>query len=162
MIYCYINITQPTSEKPPLAVDDNYHREPHLNIMQRARDFCMLSNKWDVFITPLLSRPRELWGTWTKRILQARCGMQLQKSMFSRHPQADARVSSQRLWKHAQSRTNSSSTKPNPAWGEVDTKVSPLAEELFIDVCWEKQFSSMEWHWALQPYLVDTNWTPYF
>lgn len=44
------------------------------------------------------------------------------KTMFFRHPQADAHVSSQRLWKHTQSCTNSSYTKPNPAWGRSGHK----------------------------------------
>lgn len=115
--------------------------------MQRVQDFCVSSNKWDVFITPLPSRLRELWGSWTKRILQARCGMQLQETMFSRHPQADAHVNSERLWKHGQSCTNSSYTKPNPAWGRSGHKsLTSSWESIHRCLLGEvKKKSSLQW-----------------
>lgn len=56
------------------AVDDNQHRNPQLDDVQRIRDFGTLTPKWDVFIKLFPSGPRELCRGGGGEILRARGG----------------------------------------------------------------------------------------
>lgn len=48
-------LIQASSEKPPLAIERNQHRDPQQHNMQRMRDPGTASPEWDVFIKPLFS-----------------------------------------------------------------------------------------------------------
>lgn len=48
--YPKIGTPQPTSVKLLFSVDENCHKDPQLDNMQRVRDFRVLITKWDFFL----------------------------------------------------------------------------------------------------------------
>lgn len=43
-------------------VDDNLHRNLQMENVQRGGDFGVLTAQWDLFVTPITLRPRDLCG----------------------------------------------------------------------------------------------------
>ena len=104
---CYLGgtdlcLAQPTSDKLPPATDENKHRDPQTDNMQKVRDLGTLSPNREGSIKFFLTGTRKLCGRGGRKSIKARGDGRYRESRPSRHNRAGTHMNSQRLWQHAQ------------------------------------------------------------
>lgn len=118
--------------------------------MQRARDFEVLSPKWDVFIKPLPQGSGTYAEEDMERLLEAEVVDDSKEIVSSRHNRTDAHTNPQRLEVSQVKAAQGPSLRRGSGH-----RVPSLTKKLCaVDTCWERetQFSPMKYHWVYQPY----------